>query len=299
MQYAGSVVGSVAPSTALPAPSPHLTWDAFEEPREFEVIGYLPIHVRESWGKRAAHSDEDDGSDSERSFHSFWNRSTLPPDQLALCKESDRINRQIDKSKKVPGPWSYEETVARLLALSGASVDYEYEDTVMCIHGAIDGERFILTDRKEYRIHIRAHTRTNLSRLNAALLAACARVEPKGWIAACINDIDNNWGDRCWPPHHGPPWPRPLLDEEGLLPSEVSENENENEDDDDYEDEEQEQRVEAYHAAKAALAAALKEEGWTAHTAPNGVTFYYNKEKGLSTFEKPDSLLVLGAKRKK
>ena len=68
-----------------------------------------------------------------------------------------------------------------------------------------------------------------------------------------------------------------------------------------YNKEQQVRRVEAYHAAKAALAVALKDEGWTPHFAPNGVEFFYHEKTGLSTFEAPDFVLSssLAAKNRK
>jgi hypothetical protein len=82
-------------------------------------------------------------------------------------------------------PWSFEETVARLITASGqpARSDDDYKTSVS-FEGTYYGRRFTLYDYKESRnIHIGGNNELNVTGLVAALNRELAAVEPTPYEA--------------------------------------------------------------------------------------------------------------------
>jgi hypothetical protein len=82
-------------------------------------------------------------------------------------------------------PWGFEETVARLVALSGqpATSSDQYKTSVE-FRGAFDGEYFALYDYKSDReIHIGGTNALDVAGLQAALATALATVRPMPYQA--------------------------------------------------------------------------------------------------------------------
>lgn len=84
-----------------------------------------------------------------------------------------------------PSPWIFEETVARLITLSGqpAKSGDQYKTSVEFV-GTFNGEIFDLHDYKEGReLHIGGHESLKVGGLIAALDLALGKVEPTPYTA--------------------------------------------------------------------------------------------------------------------
>jgi hypothetical protein len=83
-------------------------------------------------------------------------------------------------------PWSFEETVARLVSLSGQPAESaDMEKTSVQFVGTFNGEVFTLYDYKEDReIHIGGHPKLRVDALNEVLIAQLEAVEPAPYAAA-------------------------------------------------------------------------------------------------------------------
>ena len=82
-------------------------------------------------------------------------------------------------------PWSFEETVARLVTASGQPINSfdEYKSSVNFV-GTFEGQRFTLYDYKEDRaIHIGGNDELDISNLVVALTDALNLVEPTPYKA--------------------------------------------------------------------------------------------------------------------
>lgn len=83
------------------------------------------------------------------------------------------------------GPWSFEETVARIAAASGQPVqsDDDYKTSVS-FEGTFNGQRFTLYDYKEDReIHVGGSAWLDVDGLCDALKTALANVTPQPYAA--------------------------------------------------------------------------------------------------------------------
>jgi hypothetical protein len=99
------------------------------------------------------------------------------------------------------GPWSFEETVARLITASGQPAESsDQEKSSVDFVGVFEGQRFTLYDYKEDRqIHIGGENELNVAGLIEELTKELASVQPTEYVA---REFYNERKGHQWPRVH-------------------------------------------------------------------------------------------------
>jgi hypothetical protein len=126
--------------------------------------------------------------------------------QLTWNADADLNGTSLqDYLMKGEWPWSFEETVARLITASGQNppANDGYKVSVEFI-GTFNGKVFTLYDYKEDReLHIGAHNQDDIRGLTAAVRDALSAVEPSPYEAREYYDKER--GHRWWPAPNAKP----------------------------------------------------------------------------------------------
>lgn len=94
-------------------------------------------------------------------------------------------------------PWSFEETVARLITASGKPAESDDQHkTLVCFEGSFDGQRFTLYDYKEdRRLHIGGSAELDWRELSEELTKELKKVEPTPYTA---KEFYDQKGEHSW-----------------------------------------------------------------------------------------------------